>query len=225
MKRNPNHARRGSTLIEVAVASSLLVVVGSTAILAARSTNQAYRTETAIAELERVGRQAMAEVEAGLRAADAGAVTPAAVQSPFSSSSVEFARCTGFAGGAIQFGPPERLVFEQDPLDPDDGVDDDGDGTIDEGRLVWIENPGTAGEVRRVLAPWVAESAAREEQGNGVDDNGNGLIDEGGFSVVFEGSLATVRLTLVRRDQAGFLAEHEMTRTVGLRNTGLGVLP
>ena len=54
---------------------------------------------------------------------------------------------------------------------------------------------------------------------NGVDDNGNGLLDESGFSVVFEGSLATVRLTLVRRDQAGFLVEHEMVRTIALRNT------
>ena len=221
MKRNRNHARKGTTLIEVALASSLLVVVGSTAILAARSTTQAYRTETTIAELDRVGRQAMAEVEAGLQAADADAITPAAVQAPFSSSSVEFARCTGFAGGAIQFGPPERLAFEQDPLDPDDGVDDDSDGTIDEGRLVWLENPGTPAEVRRVLVPWVAESASREEQGNGVDDNGNGLIDESGFSVVFEESLATVRLTLVRRDQAGFLVEHEMGRTIALRNTGV----
>jgi hypothetical protein len=219
MKRK-NHARTGTTLIEVALASSLLVVVGSTAILAARSTTQAYRTETTIAELDRVGRQAMAEVEAGLQAADAGAVTPAAVSAPFSSSSIEFARCTGFAA-AIQYGPAERLVFEQDPLDPDDGVDDDGDGTIDEGRLVWLENPGTAAEVRRVLVPWVAESASREEQGNGLDDNGNGLIDESGFSVVFEGSLATVRLTLVRRDQAGFLVEHEIARTIALRNTGV----
>ena len=221
MKRIPDHARRGTTLIEVALASSVLVIVGSTAILAARSTTQAYRTETAIAELERVGRQAMAEVEAGLRAADAGAIFPAAVQAPFSSSSVDFSRCIGFVNGAIQFGPTERLAFEQDPLDPDDGLDDDGDGTIDEGRLVWIENPGTVAEVRRVLAPWVAESATGEVLGNNADENGNSLNDERGFSVVFEDSLATVRLTLVRRDQAGFLAEHEMTRTVALRNTGV----
>jgi type II secretory pathway pseudopilin PulG len=208
------------TLIEMALASTLLVIVGSTAILAARSTTQAYRTETANAELERVGRQALREIESALRSADADAVIPPAVQPPLSTSTVSFARCTGYANGKAAFGPTERFVLEPDPLDPDDGLDNDGDGTIDEGRLVWIENPGP-NEVRHVLASWVAEYAEREVPGNGIDDNANGLVDERGFSITFQESLATLRLTLVRRDQVGYLLQHEITRSIELRNTGV----
>ena len=92
---------------------------------------------------------------------------------PLTCSSVEFSRagCTGAT---------ERLEMLADPADPKNGRDDDGDGLVDEVRLVWMD---PSGATQVLCSNLLALSAG--ETFNGIDDNGNGLIDEGG--VAFHG--------------------------------------
>ena len=221
MVRRPASSKRvrGTTLLETVIASTLLVLFGGTALLVTNSANRSFRTEVVSSELESAARRALADVTEYLRTADANAVTPPGMTSPVSTSVVNYRRGLGFVGGAVQWGDPERITFEYDPGDPDDGVDNDGDGLIDEGRLVHIVNPNLPGEQRVVLCNWVSESLQGELPGNLIDDNGNQLEDEAGFCVVFDGMRATVRLTLARRDKFGYLIDHTFQQSIALRNT------
>ena len=206
-------------LLEVSVASALLVLFASGALLFASSSRKAYRTESLSSELDSSARSALATIGVRLRTASSGNLTPVGTQAPFNSNWVSFRRGTGYAVGMPQWGDPELITFEYDPGDPDDGVDNDGDGLIDEGRVVWIENQGAPNELRKVLCNWVAEDLEGEIPGNNLDDNENGLVDEPGLSFDFEARRATVRMTLARRDALGVLIEHTVERTFALRNT------
>src|SRR5262249_30668064 len=193
--RTPRISRAGMTLMEVVLGMSLFCAFASSAFLAIEASAHSYRTETTAAHLDFLAHQALDDVCDQLRAADFASITPPPAPAPSSASSLDYQDALGFKNGAVEWGPVQRLAFEQDPSDPQDGVDNDGDGLIDEGRLVWIENPGGAGR-RTVLCSQVASSLEGEIPGNGIDDNGNGLIDERGFCIEYTGTRAVAWITL-----------------------------
>jgi hypothetical protein len=121
---------------------------------------------------------------------------------PLGSADLTYRPCAGWVGGAIAWQEPARFLLELEDGETDDGVDEDGDGLVDERRLVWIRNEGLPDEDRTVLAHDVREFLAGEVP-NGMDDNGNGLIDERGLSFELDGEVLTVRLTLERMDRGG----------------------
>jgi len=211
----------GMTLVEIVIGLTLFTAFATSAFLAIERSSHSYRTESVVARLDAQTREALDEASERLREADFDSVTPlpVAATAPASASSIDFQRARGFVGGLVDWGPTERLAFEHDPTDADDGLDNDGDGLVDEGRLVWIENPGGGSELRTVLCSHVSESLEGELPGNGLDDNGNGLVDELGFCIDFAGSRAIVRITLEERDGDGSLIRQTSSRAVMSRNT------
>jgi hypothetical protein len=153
-----------------------------------------------------------------LRAASSSTLVPL-TESPFSTTQVDFQRAVGSVGPSVVWGDPERILFEYSPGEVDDGVDNDANGLIDEGRVVWIQNAGSANETRATLCNWVREYFEGEED-TGVDDNGNGRIDERGFSIDIEGNRAHVRLSLEQRGSEGLSIVRTLERTVTFRNQG-----
>jgi hypothetical protein len=212
---------RGMTLLELAIAGSLLAAFGGAAMLATDTAGKSFRTEVVSANLESAARNALGTITHQLRAAGAGEVPQSVVAAPGFTDTIDFRRVVGFDDVADQvlWGDPERIEFEYDPGDPNDGIDNDDDGLVDEGRIVHFINPDTPDERRAVLCNWVSESLGRETPGNFIDDNGNGLLDESGFCVVFDGDRATIRMTLARRDKWGQLIDHTFVKSVTLRNT------
>ena len=97
------------------------------------------------------------------------------------------------------------------PGELDNGVDDNGNGLVDECRIEF--QPDVVGDPGLVIG-W--GSFVREylegEIPNGVDDNGNGLVDERGLCLTYDNAsgVLTVRLTLERLDPLG----RPLTRTV-----------
>lgn len=91
------------------------------------------------------------------------------------------------------------ISFEYASGELDDGKDNNGDGLIDEGRVVMTTSQGTAEERRTVLYGSVREFLEGETP-NGKDDNGNGngLVDERGLCFVLDGELLRIFLTLER---------------------------
>lgn len=209
----------GMTLVEMVMATTLFVAFASSVFLAVDLSSASYRTETVTARLDSLAREAMDELSERLRGSDFDSITPEPQLAPVSASSIDFQRSRGFAGGGPNWGPTERVAFEYEPADPDDGLDNDGDGLIDEGRLVWFENPGLAGERRTVLCSHVSEALEGELPGNGLDDNGNGLIDERGFCIEFVDDHLVARITLEERDGERRLIRHSSARVVKPRNT------
>jgi type II secretory pathway pseudopilin PulG len=203
------------TLLEVLVAVSLLGVVLGVPTMLLLSGSRTYAIETASSDASEALRTGIARIATRLETAVSGSLTP---PPPAATHTLDYNRSNGYAGGAVALGPLERIQFENSPGDPNDGLDNDGDGLVDEGRAVWIENPGQATERRVTLVDWVAEAQAGELLGNNLDDNGNGLVDEGGLSLEYDANRVTVRLTVQRPGPEGSIITRSMQRTIALRN-------
>jgi prepilin-type N-terminal cleavage/methylation domain-containing protein len=117
--------------------------------------------------------------------------------------SVEFMTPASFEGGAVLWEPRE-ITTELEGEELDDGLDNDGDGLVDERRVVLLEAAGTPEERRVVLASGVSE-LFEGELANNADDNGNGLNDEPGLAFSADGDVVFVRLCCQRRDEGGRL--------------------
>ena len=210
-------SRAGFSLIELSVAVVLLSVVGGLFFMTTESTSSAVRTGVAVAELDSLTLRALDQVCDTLKTSSSDQSTPQSV-APFSGTQVDFQRGLGAdANGKVVWGAVERFVLEYD--EADNGVDDDGDGLVDEGRVEWIESPGTAAERRTVVCEGVREYLDGETF-DGDDENQNGLIDERGFALDFDGNRVTVRLTLVARDRAGHPLSSTAQRSIAFRNQG-----
>ena len=138
-------------------------------------------------------------------------------EAPFGSDSIRFERVEGWTAGAPVWSAEAELRFEYEPGEDDNGVDDDGDGLIDEGQVVWTRRRGEADEQSTVVVRSVAEFLEGEEE-DGDDTNGNGLEDERGFCFELRGSELLVRLTVERLDPAGNRATRTLVTSVSIRN-------
>ena len=210
-------SRSGFTLFELMVAMALASVFGMTILMTADTTASAFRTGATVGQLEQMTRDVLQRISERLESADFPSTVPK-LEAPFHSDRIDYQRVIGYTAGVRDFGPPERIVLEYSPSDPNDGVDNDGNGLVDECRILWVENPGLANERHIVLSRWVSEFMENEIDGNLADDNGNGLEDERGLSFDFSGGRLTIRLTLQQRDSDGTLITRSLSRTLTLRN-------
>ena len=216
MRTLPSRPRGGFTLVELAVSLVLITVMMGGLMIVSHNITSAVRAGTASAALEAEGETAIRRLVEILREASTDSVTPRPA-APFSTSRVDFLRADSWNVKGFQWNPLERIRLELRPGELDNGLDDDGNGLVDECRVAWITDPGGPGQ-RVVTLCHSASELLGGELPNGVDDNGNGLIDEPGLCVVFEDDGALVRLTLQRRDSEGRLLTRTFERRVGFRN-------
>jgi prepilin-type N-terminal cleavage/methylation domain-containing protein len=190
-----NARRRGLTLIEVVMSMTLMgLVVGAVAALQRRTQDQSR----AMLQRARVERQAIRALERVV--AELGDVALAMLNpdpnTEFGASTLLFRGPGGLDNlGNVVWPPADRIGLQLEPGEADNGVDDDGDGLVDERRLVLTRAVGTASETVVTITNGVAEWLEGETAAVG-DDNGNGVVDEAGFSVRRTGDLLRIRLTL-----------------------------
>jgi hypothetical protein len=205
------------TVLEVIVASLILTIfltaVGSCFTISLRI----WESSGPGSEADTHAFRAIETLAGKLRRADAGSVTPAAAP-PDGSSTIRFRFAEAVSGSAAVWGEEMEYAWELEPEETADGLDNDGDGLVDEGRVVWRMSPGTIDELKGVLVTGVA-ALLEGELDNNADDNGNGLVDEPGFVVVrATGNLVTVMLTVVRPIRNGDPVLRTVTTTMQLRN-------
>jgi prepilin-type N-terminal cleavage/methylation domain-containing protein len=218
MKRPPRTRNAGFTMLEITVAISLMSVIGGAMLLATETTSSAMKTGAVLSDLDIQGGRALdmiAERLASAKRRDIFPAEPAAV-SPFHTSTIDF-QGREYVAPIVVLDDLARIEFEMDPDETDNGVDDNGNGLIDEGIAVLTTDIGLATEMRTVIVRGVSGFLEGEIGGNGADDNGNGLRDETGLSFDFNGDRVTIRLTLVRADKQALWIERTFERTVALR--------
>ena len=201
MKNRNRCGRRscsGAALLEVLLASGLLVLFANGAMLMSNQTSRVYRTETAVSKTDSQARRALSELARRLRAADGDSIT--VVDDPGVQRGIDFSRGLGWDPVAAAISAPslERIVFQYTAADPDDGRDNDGDGLVDEGRVVWVEDPLAAVPRFKVLCNDVPED---------------------GFALAWADDRITISLTLERFDPFGNPIDHTLQRAVAMRNT------
>lgn len=208
--------RSGYTLVELAISMALATI--ATGSLFTLSTNllAAFRSGSAVATLQSQGGQTLQQVNKLLRNARRENLSMGVGEW---GGTLQFQRAQGFGGGVALWGDWQRVAVVDSLGDPDDGVDNDGDGLIDEKRLVWIERPGAANPSVHLLLDGVSESLEGEVPDNGVDDNGNGITDEPGFLVqrTTEG-LLEIELTLAREVAHGQVLSRTARKAIRLDN-------
>lgn len=210
--------RAGATLLELVIAITLLVIVLGVPGMLLSTSSRAYSTGAASGEIDLLARRTIDAVRRRLDASGVVAIPQAAGGPGIGWSMVDFQRVSGFAGGIPTWGAPERFVLMPESGDPDDGVDNNNNGVVDEKRVIWFENFGLPGQQSRVLCSGVRDALEGEVSANGVDDNANGLIDEEGLVFTFDGERVTIQLTLEVRDSFGVVLRHTVGRVIALRN-------
>lgn len=212
--KTQRHDGAGFTLVEMLVSMTVLaVVVGSVLFSLSRASGVYGETQTrdilnanAHRALEFVARQFM---DAGR-----GEFVPL---DPDCASDITYRRADGYDGAATTFGPVMRFAFQLDEEELDDGLDNNQNGLVDEGVILWVEDVGGPNERGVVRARGVSR-LTEGELPNGVDDNGNGVADEAGFHFEIAGDVLTVRVTMERLDASGRLLTKTVQTSVNVRN-------
>ena len=189
--------RSGFTLIELVLSVGVLGMLMWVASRVTASARSAFGRSSLEQTAEADARRAVDRIVVELGSAgetwfdpDPGAVGGTSV--------LEFRQATGVAAGAVVWGNRMRFRLELEPGETDDGTDEDGDGLVDERRIVWTRDLGLPSEQQVVLCGGVAE-LLEGELANGVDDNGNGIVNEAGFNIRRAGDVLTVRLSVATR--------------------------
>jgi hypothetical protein len=198
MRRSSNPGRAGFTLVELAVVAVLLTVAfGSLALFGGRSAD-ALRTGAVQSELDAHLRRTIARIGDELLPSGFGVIAPAAA-APEGADALTYRRSNGAVNGTNTWGSTSRFAFAYETGELDDGLDNDGDGLVDEGVVEWTIDVGLPDEKTVVLCHAVPELDPAE-QANGADDDGDGLVDERGFVFEREGDVLRVSLSLQRLD-------------------------
>jgi len=210
----------GYSIVELAIAVSILALIFGFLGMTGSANSKAFRSGISQAHVESQIESAMQRVVAELRVAGRSTFAPALAPGA-GTSSLAYAQALDLVDGEVVWSPMRRLAFEYAPQDPNDGVDNNHNGLVDEGRLVLTVDVGTPDERRVVLTNWVPELLEGELPAAG-DDNLNGLVDEPGFCIQrvadSAGEALVVRLSLQRRDANGSPLNKTIESRVRVRN-------
>jgi len=211
----------GFTLLEVIVSLTLIAMVFGCVLLTTRGGLGAFRASSAAADLNARSARTMNRIVREFLAVGKGSLSPDLSSpvgaAPLWSSSMDYQAAFAWDQDTIVWGALRRLAFEMAAGELENGEDDNGNGLIDEGSIVLIENPGQPGERRVVFANGVSRWLEGEVP-NGVDDNGNGLVDESGLAFDFEDEKLTVRISMERVGPDGRQLIRTLSDSVALRN-------
>ncbi len=139
--------------------------------------------------------------------------------SNFGTSILTYQRASGVTNaGLVTWDTPSRLELQLDPAELDNGLDDDGDGLVDERQLVFTRNFGMANAQTIVLCTGIPKLAPGELPNNVIDDNGNGVVDEAGFNIQRTGDLLTLRLTVQQPYSGNRIATVSLETSIVLHN-------
>lgn len=217
MKFRTKRKQSGFTLVETCITFTVLALILSAVGAVTLAGRDVYQEGMSVATLEARARRALERMATELTAGVKTTLTPNP-NTNLGSSSLQFQSGTGFSAGTQSLSGLTSIQLESDPNDPDDGIDNDSDGLIDEGQVVLVRNLGQADEIRTVLCKGVRKYL-EGETANVADDNANGVVDERGlsFHADADGTL-TLRLTLQARDPKNRLMVRTVETSVHMRN-------
>jgi type II secretory pathway pseudopilin PulG len=216
MPKGRSKRTAGFTLVEVVLVAALFGSIFGSVVFVFRSSTRACQVGSTSGHLEAVVNRTLDKIADRLQASSHTTVVPS-LASPFSSPQIDFQRTASYAAGVVVWSPTERIGFQLRPNEVDNSVDDDGDGIVDDGRVVWTQDLGLASQSTAVWAEGVTEYLQGELQNN-LDDNVNALIDERGLCFTVDASSVVVRLTLQSRSVNGVLITKTVQKRVFFRN-------
>jgi hypothetical protein len=209
--RTATDSQGGFTLLELVISITILVVMVIAVSSSLSSGRGLWESSMTPLQAERLVNRTVLTIAEALRYAEEDTVLEELFP-PEGSSRITFQSAT-----ADGLGPVTVLEWVSEPGDPEDGLDNDDDGLIDEGMIMRTLDQGGASERKDILVRGVARLLEGEVDNN-LDDNGNGLTDERGFSLGMGNRALHVRLTLVRSAPGGGQVVRSAETSVALRD-------
>jgi type II secretory pathway pseudopilin PulG len=207
--------RSGFTIVELALAMGVLGLALALAGMVTRTGTSAYRSSEAGRQLEQNLHRALDRAISELESTGSDYLFPLPIEG-FAYETLEYQHVI-LQGIDVLPGPTSRLAFEYETGEIDDGIDNNGNGLVDEGVLVLVRNVGLTSQQRVVLCHDVRELLEGEVL-NGIDDNGNLLNDEPGFCIQTDGRVVTIRLSIEGIGPQGQLLVRTAESSARMRN-------
>lgn len=218
-KSSRRHAprRSGFTLLELTISVAIFgLMMGSMAMVHNVGRN-AFDSTSLHAELDARVKTAVDRVAMELCSAAQDRIFPDLTGFVTDTSTLGLQQVVDIQGGAAVFGNMMVLTLGNAAGETQDGVDNNGNGLIDEGRLVMIRNQGEPDQIQVTLCENVRRYLEGEVIGGG-DENGNGLTDEMGFNIQRVGDVLTIRLSVEELSAGGEIVTRTTETSVRLRN-------
>jgi hypothetical protein len=178
--------RAGGSLLEVLVIVAVLALLLAMAGMSVSTSRGAYGQGMLAADAEVQARRALEWIAAELQGASAASVGVDGMAPPPPADAItwlDYREITGFAGSA-QMGEQRRLQLVLQAGELDDGLDNNGNGLVDECRIELLTD--VLGSARAAGLIGLVRRLAEGELDNGLDDNGDGQVDEPGFGALWE---------------------------------------
>jgi prepilin-type N-terminal cleavage/methylation domain-containing protein len=207
----------GYTLVEILLALVLLsVITGSIAMIGGAGT-RLFCTSATRGSLEADAHRALGHIQLELLSSDHASLDtfPTA---PFWDDRMVFDQPEEFDAryGTIQWSSTV-IELRSEGGELDDGLDNDGDGLVDEGVVALVKDWNGPAERTVILCRGVSEYFEGEIP-NGLDDNGNGLVDEKGLCFDHSDGNLSLRLSVQRADPEHVVVTRTFESSVWLRN-------
>jgi type II secretory pathway pseudopilin PulG len=197
------------TLMEMVVAMAIAAVLLALTSGVITTSTDNYKEAIVLSRMESEVRIALDRVASMLQEASRESLMPNNLGfTPL--SSIEFETPLGLTPAGVVFGSPVRILTELRQGEFADGIDNDGNGVVDDSDLIMVKNFGMTTEQRWVLATGVP-TLSEGESWTGTDDNGNGMIDESGFAIQVIGQTCRIALTVKARSP---ISERILTRSL-----------
>jgi hypothetical protein len=220
-RRRSGRARRGASLVEILISVTVVLLLLGLVAESVSTSRGAYGQGMSSAAVEALARRTVDALAMRFTGASASSVRiddPAPPPAANVITWIDWQTVEGYAGGAL-LAPRSRLQLELHPGELDDGLDNNGDGMVDECRLVFV--PDVVGGGAAVGLAGFVTRYGEGELGNGVDDDGDGAVDEPGLGLAWDpvepgatgdrGGRLQLQLTLERASGA----QTRIQRTVG----------
>ena len=208
-------SRAGFSLIELLISVGMLALILGSAGIVSVASNDAFKSTAMTTDIQSRAQRNVDKVAAQLARSATNRIFPD--PSPLPVDDLSFQTATGLTGSNVDWSPVMQLAFQYEAGELDDGLDNNGNGLVDEGVLVFTRDVGGANQNTTILCRGVAE-LLEGELPNNADDNGNGLVDEPGFCVLRNGELLTIRVTIERASSDGAHQQSTFETSVKLRN-------
>jgi hypothetical protein len=205
------------TVVELSMSLGLLSLIAGLAAMVSDGGRSAFVSTSSTSEVEGRLKSTLERVAAELEMATLASLDPQLDGLLRDTDSLLLQQVVDIDAGAVVLGDVLQLSYQTDPADAQDGIDNDGDGLIDEGRVVMVRDAGGPGETSVTLCNDVRRYLEGESAGGG-DDNGNGLVDERGFVIERDGDLLTLWLSIESVRYDGQVVTRTGSTSILLRN-------
>jgi len=192
--------RAGFSLLEVAIASTLVVLMTIKISMVISSTNSAQTNQNHSLKVEEQARRVVDQIAYAIMGANRDSLLPV-IDKTIHTTEVRYEHSLGVEEGEIVWSAPQRLSLSEDG-----------------NSVVWQRNYGDPDEERSVVWTRLVRPVLEGEFSNGSDDNANGLEDEEGLHFVIDNAKVTIRLTLELIDAHDNPYLHTAETTVLCRN-------